>query len=157
MRQVDALRAVANFRRYRVPKRKNAPSVWDQRGPYTPQWLIPLATRKQRAALDRVMGDKRKMGAVRWVDVSKIRSTQNCLRHKNLVWHVVHHEVMQKVFRSKDLDIRGVNLPIVVWVEAVPVIWNGNHRVTASILLGKKRILVRMFKLRRPRWSSAAR
>lgn len=149
----QALRAAKNFRRYRIPKRKGDRSVWDQSGEYVPQKLVPMATRKQRKSLDRVMGGgKNKMVAIRWVDVHRIRSTQICLRHRSLIWNVRNFEKTQKTFPSKDLDIKGINLPMIVWVDGTPVIWNGNHRVTASILLGKKRILVRMYKLRRPRW-----
>lgn len=144
MRLDAAVKMVANFRRYRQGKRR---TYWDQSGPLVPQCLIPNCTKAQERKRDRIMTTKDKLGAVRWVDVGRIRSTQHCLRFKNLMWHVKHHAAMQKVFRSKDMDIRGVNLPIVTWVDGVPILWNGNHRVTASVLLGKARIMVRMYKL----------
>lgn len=147
-----AIWIVENFRRYRVVGRgKRERSVWDQTGEYVPQCLIPRVTKAGQRKLDRLMGTKDKLGAIRWVDVGRIKSTQHCLKFRSLRWNVRNHEVMQKTFGTKrtDMDVRGVNLPILCWVDGVPVIWNGNHRVTANILLGKKRILVRMFKKRR--------
>lgn len=152
MNLTQAIKTVENFARYRVSgKGKREKSTWDQAGTYTPQRLIPRATKVQVGHMNRVMGTKDKLGAIRWVDVDKLRSTQRCLRFRSLMWNVKNHLVMQKTFGNKrtDMDIRGVNLPIVVWANGVPFIWNGNHRVTASILLGKKRILVRMYKRRR--------
>lgn len=159
MRVEHAVRVVRNLRRYRMKKRCTAynRTVWDQAGPFVPQNVIPMGTRSQERRAKIVLESKAHLGAVRWIDVGRIRSTQHSLRFKSLMWNVKNAARMQRTFASKDMAVKGVNLPIVIWVDGVAVIWNGNHRVTANILLGRTRILVRMYKLRRPRWSSAAR
>jgi len=140
----QAVRVVRNFRRYRLLK--SGKTQWYQAGPFIPQQLIPQTTAKQRRTAERLMTTKVKLCRVQQVDVRKIRSWQHCLRFKSLMWNVKNARRMQLVGRAKDPDIAGVDLPTLVWADGVWVLWNGNHRTTANVLLGKTYLNARCFK-----------
>ncbi len=131
MKVEHAVRVVRNFRRYRVGKKT---TVWDQVGPLIPQDLIPKVTKTQDTAAYAVMEGKLYHSATRWVEVDKLHSTQDFLYFKSLMWVAKHFEKTPH--------------PMVVLSNGVYSIWNGNHRVTAAILLGKKRIRVTLYKKR---------
>jgi hypothetical protein len=62
-----------------------------------------------------------------WIKLSSIKSEQMCLRIDKLLFHIRHYAEMQRK-----------NRPGVIMSRGVHVLWDGNHRVTAGLLLGKK-------------------
>lgn len=64
-----------------------------------------------------------------WIELSSIKSEQMCLRRDKLIFHIRHHAQMQRERR-----------PAVIMARGLHVLWDGNHRVTAGLLLGKKRM-----------------
>jgi hypothetical protein len=103
------------------------------RGPFVPQFAIPLATRSQVNRAVAIMeqtrrGSRRLMKTV-WIDLADIRSEQMALRIDKLLWQLRHYGLMQRKRR-----------PGVIMARGIPVLWDGNHRITSGLLLGKKRM-----------------
>jgi hypothetical protein len=102
------------------------------RGPFVPQFAIKIATRKQvNAALRMNKRGQSVKPKIMWIDIDAIRSEQMSLSIARLRYHIHHYASIQK---------QSDGYPGVYMVEGVPVLWDGNHRVTAGKLLGKKKI-----------------
>ena len=62
-----------------------------------------------------------------WVSIDKVKSTQGVLRPRSLVYHLRRHPYRKR--------------PIVIALSrGFYLLWDGNHRVTAAAMLGRKRI-----------------
>jgi hypothetical protein len=106
-------------------------------GFFVAQVRIKLGTRNQCRKAGYAMG----LAVVRietlchktmWLRIEDIRSEQLSLRRDKLVWHINHYARMQRGPHKK--------YPAVVVIDGALVLWDGNHRVTAASLLGKKSI-----------------
>lgn len=78
------------------------------------------------------------------VDPRELVTFQKHLRVESLLWNLRHFEEKQ-AGRLDDLPT------VVVTADGAKVVWNGNHRTTVGLLLGRKRIKVRVFRARRPK------
>jgi hypothetical protein len=131
----DAIKRARKLPRFRY---RSLTHSMPTRGPFVPQIVIPLATRTQ---VKRAVAVMRQTGRYRtrqmktvWVKLSDIRSEQMALRLDRLLWQLRHYGVMQRQSR-----------PGVIMARGVPVLWDGNHRVTAGLMLGKKRMRCDLF------------
>ena len=98
-------------------------------GFFVPQICIPIATRLQvKSAVEINHRTRQRNKKTLWVRVSLIRSEQMALRRDKLVWHINHYALAQKQGKY----------PGIIMVRGRPILWDGNHRVTAAWLLGKK-------------------
>jgi ParB-like nuclease domain len=64
-----------------------------------------------------------------WVALSDIKSEQMSLRRDRLLYQLRHYAEMQRKRR-----------PTVVMARGTYTVWDGNHRISAGVLLGKKRM-----------------
>jgi hypothetical protein len=124
----EAIEYARKLPRYRY---RNLVQRMPTRGPFVPQLAIPIATRTQVKRAVAVMHQARRyrtrqMKTV-WVKLSDIRSEQMSLRLDRLLWQLRHYGSMQRQSR-----------PGVIMARGVPVLWDGNHRVTAGLMLGKE-------------------
>lgn len=106
-------------------------------GRFVPQVLIPRATHRQIDIAAPINKRGCFIDKVLWIEVTAIRSEQQALRHDKLLWHLRHYAQMQ----------RAKKYPAVIMVRGVPILWDGNHRVTSARLLRKRFIrCIAMFK-----------
>lgn len=135
----QAIRLIREMVRYRYIgwRKRSKPYA---KGIFIRQLCIKIATRDQIDRADKI-ADPRffRETTTRWVDVRKMISGQKRLA----VWRM-----MYQLPRFKDMQRR--NRPLVIrlpggWFY----IWDGNHRVTAAIMLGKTRMRCEVLR-RRP-------
>lgn len=121
MKLDDAIRVVKQLQRYRY---RNC-IARHPRGAFLCNALIPRATVAEfRQAVD---AQKNPMGKMVWIEIADLRSMQRCLAYDRLLYQLRRHP-MKKV-------------PIVVKLATGRYyLWDGNHRATAGVLLGKRRI-----------------
>jgi hypothetical protein len=137
---VDVKQAIAHVRR--MPRFRyqgsptKAPSGRHRIGQFIAQKKIPLATRRQvKAAVAINKPCKMLKKKILWVNLNKLRSDQMCLRFDKMLRHLRRYTELQR---------RRVR-PGVIMIRGVPILWDGNHRVTAAILLGKRNIRCEVF------------
>lgn len=129
--------------------------VRNDRGVFTRQALIRRCPSLSMRAAERVMSGDRVANRIVWMDPREIVSCQRHLRVSSLLWNLRNFERMQQRLplggrrTYARVGRAGRNLPKVVWADGRWVLWNGNHRVTISLLLRLPRIRVMQFK--RPR------
>lgn len=106
-----------------------------------PQIAIPIASRAHVKRAWKVVGRKHNLMTsdtlvkkTVWLKLSDIKSEQMCLRIDKLLYQLRHHAEMQRKKR-----------PGVVMARGLLLLWDGNHRVTSGILLGKKRMRCDLF------------
>lgn len=97
-------------------------------GFFIPQLAIPLAKRADVCKADKINKTTTRVCKSIWIEVETIKSEQLCLRIDRLRYHVRNYAAVQ----------RAKGYPGIIMVGRVPVLWDGNHRVTAALLLGKK-------------------
>src|ERR1700743_213615 len=129
-----------SLRRYDIGRGRA--KKWHSTGQFTTQQLIPRCSAAHKREATRIMKAHHGIlksniaSAIRYVDVHRLRSFQNFLRYRSLAYCLGQFDKMQRTFGAKHVDSdRAARLPIVIWAHGVPVVWNGNHRVTAAILL----------------------
>jgi hypothetical protein len=98
-------------------------------GRFIPQIFIPMARRRLVDTAVRINRRGKHTMKVLWIEVSAIRSEQMCLRLDRTLWQLRNYAGLKRKKR-----------PAIIMARGVPVLWDGNHRVTAAVLLGKKRI-----------------
>jgi N-glycosylase/DNA lyase len=103
-------------------------------GRFIPQLSIPIAKRRHVAEAIEINKGRRTV-KVLWVNVADIRSEQKCLHLDRLLWQLRRYARMQ----------RSANRPAIVMVRGIPILWDGNHRVTSARLLGKRKIRCDVF------------
>lgn len=149
MRPEHALRAVLNFKRYDGRAGRNGrPSRWDNaKGRFIPNVIIPMAPRAASCAVHDIMEARdlyeRFEVVVRMVDPHDCWTFQNSLKVRNLAWNLKNFDRMQG-------KIDPVNGPTMFYWRGKYIIWNGNHRTTAALLLGRK-IKARVYRKRKRR------
>jgi hypothetical protein len=105
--------------------------VLDPKGPHVPQWIIPSPPKGIEAAVQKhvEIGPRDR---IEYVDPNKCFSTQSRLDHNRLCKAMRNYSAWQRA---------SARLPIVfAWRRGHYLIWNGNHRITCAILLGKSRM-----------------
>lgn len=100
-------------------------SRWHPKGAYVAQWLIPKAPRGVEEAVVKLMAAKHSH-KIKTVRIDRIFSNQNSLTHRRLIRAVRYRRKMPP--------------PDLFEWKGKFFLWNGNHRITADILLGKKTV-----------------
>lgn len=126
----QAIRIIREMIRYRYIgwRKRSKPYA---KGVFIRQLCIPIASVAQVKLATEIADDRAmRETTIEWVNVRKLLSEQKRLA----VWRM-----MYQLPRFKDMQRR--KRPLVV---ALPggwrLIWDGNHRVTAAIMLGKSRM-----------------
>jgi hypothetical protein len=122
MKLEHAIRTVKNMRRY-IDYNCTRPS---RLGPYVRQFMIPRRTVRQIPEL-MSKGSRR-------IKTASIYSEQRSLTYKRLL----------RALRHFDKQQRDRKLPNVFMSKRGPILWDGNHRVTAALLLGRESMLTRI-------------
>lgn len=126
MRTEAALYLVRNM----LARYKDGPaSRWHPKGAYVPQWLIPKAPRGVEAAIIKIMAGEHRH-CFKHIRLDRLYSGQNSLTHRRLIRAVRYRPKMPP--------------PDVFEYEGRFFVWNGNHRLTADILLGKTTVRARV-------------
>lgn len=87
--------------------------------------LIPYVTNAQFKLA--IAAQETRMGKMVWVEIDALISTQKCLAFRRLLRQL-------RMYPNK-------KVPIIVQIAPGKfVIWDGNHRVTSALLLGKRRV-----------------
>jgi hypothetical protein len=117
----DAIKVVKQFRRYHYRNCKRSHPL----GAFIRHVLIPHVT---VAEFDQaVAAQKNSMGRMVWVAIGDLKTTQRCLRYHSLLYQLRRHPLKK--------------VPIVVRLASGKyVIWDGNHRATSAIMLGRRRV-----------------
>lgn len=104
-------------------------TVWKHKGEHIPQWLIPRPARGAEAAAERNVGVG--LQRIEHIDPNLCCSIQYHLDHSRLCKAMRNYSAWQR---------DSARLPIVFEWRGRYLIWNGNHRITCAILLGKSRM-----------------
>lgn len=123
MRLDHAIKTVRELRRYRY---RSCRVQHQQRlGPFVRHTMIKHCT---RAEFDQaVEAEKNSCGKTVWVEIDKLRMSQFCLAYTRLLRQLRCHPPNK--------------LPIIVSIPGgLFFLWDGNHRVTAAAMLGKRRV-----------------
>jgi hypothetical protein len=121
MKRANALKLVHELARFKDENCKKR----DPRGFYVRQQFFPIwaTTDEKRAVKARIGVRERTI----WVRLDKLKSTQGCLGRYRLAYQIRRHPLKK--------------LPTVIAMgRGKYLIWDGNHRATSAILLGKSRI-----------------
>lgn len=136
MKLDEAIARVRRLPRYRY----RTLSPRHRLGRFISQAAIPSATQRQVKQGIAINNRDCHTEKIVWVEVAAIRSEQNCLRQDRLLWHLRHYAKMQ----------REKKYPAIMMVGGVPILWDGNHRVTSAVLLGKTKIRCHVY-FKKPR------
>jgi hypothetical protein len=142
-----ALRAAQNFKRYRLGK--NGKTYWSSTGPFVPNKIIPFAPRSVISSCDVLMGGSRDrlVRRVMTIDPHDCFTFQNSLRIRSLLYQIRQFDNSQSGYYVKKRRRVLHELPYMFAYKGKYVIWNGNHRTTAALLLGRRlRCVVYSFK-----------
>ena len=121
MKLAHAIEVVRQQRRYRY-RNCRAPHP---RGAFLRHTLIPHVT---RAEFDQAVdAQKNAMGKMVSVPVEALKTTQRCLAFRRLLRQL-------RLYPNRKVPI------VVRLANGTYVIWDGNHRAVAAILLGAKRV-----------------
>lgn len=122
MKREHAITMVRNLARYRDhrctrPARKGYT--------YIKQTFFPVCTRAE----DKNAGQAavHAYEKVQWIRADRLKSTQGCLGPRRLMYQLRHHPLKKL---PTVIPMRGG------WF----LIWDGNHRATAGVMLGKTKI-----------------
>lgn len=118
-----------------------AKTLWAHRGLYVPQWLIPVARKGIEAAVEaHVKRGPRER--IEYINPGKCFSTQYHLNHNRLCRAMKNYGAWQR---------ETARLPVVFEWRGRYLIWNGNHRITCALILGKTRMRARVWRPKRAR------
>jgi len=124
MKLDTAIKVVRELQRYRDPECKKR----DPKGWYIRNVLKPCTNAQFSEALNATDVTKLRYARVVWADLATLKSAkQSCLSPRRLIYQLrrVPHKKRPTVCRLKD----GTHL-----------VWDGNHRAVAHVLLGRRRI-----------------
>lgn len=131
MNAKQAIRLLRELQRYAYINRRTRKA--SNRGYFIRQLMIPLVSTAQGHFADKLMdkwaADKLKP-TTEWVPVRRLLSDQSRLAVRRMVYQLPRYAQMQR--KKRPLVIK---LPH-EWY----VVWDGNHRCTAALMLGKTRI-----------------
>ena len=152
-----AIKVVKQWRRYR--KGYRGKSVWCQAGGFVPQKLIPVTPAEVTAVVDRIMVRGSKTTSVEQdVPLSRVWSFQHSLRLRSLLFQIEQFRNSQRGWYCTTEGTvrvkRATELPVFFYYAGKYVVWNGNHRCTAALLLGETKIRGRVYRPRRRRRSN---
>lgn len=152
MRTEHAVRLVGNLKRYRPGKGQRG-SKWDAAGPRVPNELMPKITKSMTTAVDKIMMGrfdpvfgKKLISRIETVDPHAVWSFQNSLRYRSLMWQVKNFERGQRKLKEERQDT-SIHLPVMLRIGTKLIVWNGNHRTTAALILGR-RLRCRVWRMR---------
>lgn len=152
MRKDHAVRLVANLRRYRPGKGRRG-SKWDASGPRVPNDLMPKITKALTQAVDRIMMRRfneemrgKLTSRIEIIDPHNVWTFQRSLRYRSLMWQVKNFDAGQRRHKE-DLCDWSTRLPVMLRIGEKLIVWNGNHRTTAALILGR-RLRCRVWRLR---------
>jgi hypothetical protein len=100
----------------------------DRRGYYARNVLIKPCTKAElREALGTTDSDILRYSRVVWADLATLKAEQRCISPRRLVYQLRRHPLKK--------------LPTIVTLkDGTRLVWDGNHRANAAILLGRTRI-----------------
>jgi hypothetical protein len=122
----EAIECARKLPRFRY---RNLTQSMPTRGPFVPQFTIPIARQDQVKRAARIMQRDTRQKKTVWVELSRIKSEQIALRLDKLLYQLRHYGEMQRKRR-----------PGIIMARGVMILWDGNHRVTSGLLLGKERM-----------------
>lgn len=108
---------------------------WDWRGQFIPNRLFRQISSSDKTRVY-TLKEKYTSRRVELIDPYLCISFQKSLQHRSLLWNIRHFEKLQ----SKPKSPRNPHLPHLFKFGNQYVIWNGNHRMTAALLLDRRRV-----------------
>jgi hypothetical protein len=133
-----ALRAARNMKRYRLGR--NLKTYWDAAGDFVPNVIVPHAPKSVITSCDQLMGTQRDtlVRRVTTIDPHDCWTFQKSLRFRSLIYQIRQFHNSQRGFYIKKRHRVSHELPYMFEFKGHYVIWNGNHRTTAALLLGER-------------------
>lgn len=151
MQESQATRLTKQLRRYDYRGKRGTKTIWAPTGRFVVQALIPVISKSLEKAVIGVMARKDKRSRAEWVPLSRVWSTQHHLRIRSLLYQLRQYEHSQKgYYRSTSGRVvvkRETDLPTMFGFKGKFILWNGNHRTSAGLLLGRSRIRAKVYRL----------
>lgn len=128
MMPTQAIRLIREMQRYTVEGGRLSRL---KRGFFIRQLMVTYATADQRRLAAKLAGSRNtRETTVEWVNVRKLLSEQRTLAVHRLVFQLTRFAAIQKRTRPLVIALPGG------W----RFIWDGNHRCTTAVMLGKTRL-----------------
>jgi hypothetical protein len=152
MKADRATRLAKQLRRYEQTKRG---SKWDPKGRFVVQAMIPVVSKAVESAVIGIMANAVRTARTEAVPIDKVWSTQRHLRIRSLLYQIKQFKHSQRGYyksqRGRVTVKRETDLPTFFYYAGKYVLWNGNHRTSAGLLLGRSSIRGRVYRLRKKR------